>query len=265
MTNERGNEGAEQNSFHIYFVARLLFSSCLFFSLLCVVNPNRLNAFTNSCLICVCQPTELQQQHQHQPSNTTALPDRLTSGAMVVTAADLPTCSPRRLYGGDGIVGVQQTMYKCSTLGRKPPAPTTSHFHNHLHHHLGSTGDFMSHTTAASSSSSPLGGGGGGGSVIGIATMRHGQYSGRNELPLIITVPQMEQQQQKSSCSSNNSNVPILNSILSTKSVSQGTAATGGGGNNNILNPSTGNPVSGPGTTGTSTLKKRVQIQEVTV
>lgn len=98
---------------------------------------------------------------------------------------------------------------------------------------------------------------GGGGSVLGISmgTMRSGQLSGTNELPMIIQMPmQMEQ----------TNNVPILNSIL--------TSSGSGHNNNNNNNYSNGNPGSGMGGAGggggpgsTSTLKKRVQIQEVTV
>lgn len=98
---------------------------------------------------------------------------------------------------------------------------------------------------------------GGGGSVLGISmgTMRSGQLSGTNELPMIIQMPmQMEQ----------TNNVPILNSIL--------TSSGSGHNNNNNNNYSNGNPGSGTGGAGggggpgsTSTLKKRVQIQEVTV
>lgn len=99
---------------------------------------------------------------------------------------------------------------------------------------------------------------GGGGSVLGISmgTMRSGQLSGTNELPMIIQMPmQMEQ----------TNNVPILNSIL--------TSSGSGHNNNNNNNYSNGNPGSGTSGAGgggggpgsTSTLKKRVQIQEVTV
>lgn len=100
---------------------------------------------------------------------------------------------------------------------------------------------------------------GGGGSVLGISmgTMRSGQLSGTNELPMIIQMPmQMEQ----------TNNVPILNSILTS-------SGSGHNNNNNNNNYSNGNPGSGTSGAGgggggpgsTSTLKKRVQIQEVTV
>lgn len=95
----------------------------------------------------------------------------------------------------------------------------------------------------------------GGGSVLGISpgTMRSGQFSSTNELPLIIP---MDQRQQPN-------NVPILSSILTSSS----SGASGSGHNNNNSNNYTsgngggGNPINGT----TSTLKKRVQIQEVTV
>lgn len=145
-----------------------------------------------------------------------------------------------------------KTMYKCSTLGRKTTQP---HFHNpHLHHqHLASGGGGGGGGVGDGSDFMAVGGGGG--SILGISmgTMRGGQFStSTNELPLIIQMPmQMEP---------NSNNVPILNSILTTSS--------GHSNNNNNNNNSTSGSGggSGGGAAGsTATLKKRVQIQEVTV
>lgn len=162
----------------------------------------------------------------------------------------------------------QQTMYKYSTLCKKQP-----HFHNHSHgqqhqlHSLGSPGtsgggsgiglthlpDFVAQQSA-------------GGSVVGISTgtMKNGQFSyGLTDAcgPMIISMPQLEQQQQQQLQASHTNNVPILNSIL--------TSTSGGGGGHNSYSNSGGNAVGGggfgAGTSSTSTLKKRVQIQEVTV
>ena len=141
---------------------------------------------------------------------------------------EVPTCSPGK------------NLYKCSTLGRKvstSAAGQQQHFHSHLHGHQHLPSDFMAS------------GGGGGGSVMGISSLRaagSGQFSSTNELPLIIPMPLMMEQPP--------SNVPILNSIL-----------TSSGHNNNNNNNSNNHSNFSGGSGSTATLKKRVQIQEVTV
>lgn len=188
---------------------------------------------------------------------------------------DVPTCSPGKIYnngsdsdggGRGGSSSAQQSsLYKCSTMDRR----RTPHFHDHLHHRVGS--DFAS----------------GGGSILGIATMRSGQFSNgggasaANELAVMMQAPQMVPVPCSSSSTgnknnnnnNNNNHVPILNSILTTTIAAQALQSSGGVSvvgdqasrsisNNN--NTGTANLVGGPGN-GTSTLKKRVQIQEVTV
>lgn len=159
-------------------------------------------------------------------------------------AGEVPTCSPGK------------SMYKCSTLGRKMSTNATMpHFHNHLLHHQTTSGGGGGAGAVGGSDFISVASGGGGGSVLGISmgTMRSGQHQQQfsNELPLIIPMPlQMDQKQQP------NNNVPILNSILTSSSAS-------GHNNNNSNYPGNGPSGSAPGST--STLKKRVQIQEVTV
>lgn len=258
---------------------KTLFSSFLFFIIQIQFEPlSRLGANDNDD-----QATTTQN----------AVTDRLradvsTGGGVARLGAgsgDVPSCSPGKMYnngsdsdGGGGRGGgssAQQSssLYKCSTMGRR----RTPHFHEHLHHQLPS--DFASHQ--------PLGGVGG--SILGIATMRSGQFSngagggggGVNELSMIMPAPQMTAVPWSSSNSSNgnknnnnnnNNHVPILNSILTTTIAAQALQSSGGvsvvGGqasrSNNNNNNNTANPVGGNGN-GTATLKKRVQIQEVTV
>lgn len=159
------------------------------------------------------------------------------------------TCSPGK------------TSYKCSTLGRKMSMTNPSaHFHSHVHHqhlHSGGGSEFISIDQ----------GGGGGGSVLGISLgtgMRSGQQfaSHTTELPMIIPMPLHVDQPTKQPTS----NVPILNSILTSSVSGHNNNINSSHNNNNNGSSSSGNPVASAASgSSTSTLKKRVQIQEVTV
>lgn len=93
-----------------------------------------------------------------------------------------------------------------------------------------------------------------------MGTMRSGQQfsSTNDELPMIIPLPPAVDQQP-------NHNVPILNSILTSTSSGAGHNNNNHNSNNNypMGSSGSGNPGNNPGST--STIKKRVQIQEVTV
>lgn len=147
---------------------------------------------------------------------------------------EVPTCSPRRMHsrraedGGDG-VPLTTTYNCCSTLGRR----TTPHFQDHLHHH-------NRQNASEFARNQPLAGG----SILGIATMRNGQFSTK-DLSMGLQMPQMAHQ---SVSATGNNNAPVLSSILTTT-----TSTTGGQGERGDL------------TNSTCTLKKRVQIQEVTI
>lgn len=165
----------------------------------------------------------------HSPSN------RLRSGAGCAT---LGRGSSIRCSTGE--VGIdmptcspEKAQFRCLTLGRKMSMNATPQFYSHHLHHP------MPDTSAS-------------------GTIRNGQLSSStNELPLIIPMPRQVKQKPPSSVTVN---VPILNSILTSSS-----SSTGHSNNPNSSFANSNNNGSSNAASGTGTLKKRVQIQEVTV
>lgn len=150
------------------------------------------------------------------------------------------TCSPGKMCGSSSsAVNDHQNMYKCSPLCDK-----ANHFQNHYE------GQSLSLVTPRDFVMPP-----GGLTMKNTKLLSSGLPEDRGEGHIVISIPGLQEFE-------GSNNVPILNSILTTSSLS-GSRNQEDCHNNCSAEKSGGG--GGGGNPGTSTLKKRVQIQEVTV